>query len=151
MLDVNRVHNIDCIEGMKTLPDRSIDLVVADPPFFVVEHYQSWINWRKNYGDLSPLKVFWDVVVGQLARVLKKEGHLFVFCNGGSYPVFFEPTYNRFDKLKALVWDKTRIGMGRTFRNQHDLIIWARWQEAFLSKDKTVRADVLNVSPTLPT
>lgn len=31
----NQIYNMDCIEGMKDIPDNSIDLVVTDPPFAI--------------------------------------------------------------------------------------------------------------------
>ena len=30
---INRIYNQDCLEGMKSIPDNSIDLVVTDPPY----------------------------------------------------------------------------------------------------------------------
>ena len=32
---VNKIYNNDCIDGMKTIPDKTIDLVVTDPPFAI--------------------------------------------------------------------------------------------------------------------
>ncbi len=33
MLELNRIYNMDCLEGMKLLDDRSVDLVVTSPPY----------------------------------------------------------------------------------------------------------------------
>ena len=33
MLSLNKVYNMDCLEGMKQLPDKFVDLLVTDPPF----------------------------------------------------------------------------------------------------------------------
>ena len=33
MLELNKIYNMDCLEGMKLLPDKSIDLIVTDPPY----------------------------------------------------------------------------------------------------------------------
>ena len=33
MLEVNRIYNNDCLELMKQLPDKCIDLVLTDPPY----------------------------------------------------------------------------------------------------------------------
>ena len=33
----NEVHNIDCLEYMKTLPDKFFDLAIADPPYGIGE------------------------------------------------------------------------------------------------------------------
>ena len=33
MLELNRIYNEDCLEGMKRIPDKSVDLIVTDPPY----------------------------------------------------------------------------------------------------------------------
>ena len=33
MLELNRIYNMDCIEGMMMLDDESVDLVVTSPPY----------------------------------------------------------------------------------------------------------------------
>jgi len=33
VLELNKIYNMDCLEGMKLIPDNSIDLVVTDPPY----------------------------------------------------------------------------------------------------------------------
>ena len=33
MIEIDNIYNIDCLEGMKQMPDKSIDLVVTDPPY----------------------------------------------------------------------------------------------------------------------
>jgi len=32
---VNQIYNLDCIDGMKSIPDEKIDLVITDPPFAI--------------------------------------------------------------------------------------------------------------------
>ena len=32
-METNVIYNEDCIEGMKRLPDKSVDLIVTDPPY----------------------------------------------------------------------------------------------------------------------
>lgn len=33
-MKLNHIHNVDCLEGLKTLPDKSVDLVITDPPLW---------------------------------------------------------------------------------------------------------------------
>ena len=33
MLEINKIYNCDCIDGLKQLSDKSIDLVVTSPPY----------------------------------------------------------------------------------------------------------------------
>ena len=34
-MELNKIYNEDCLEGMKRIPDNSIDLIVTDPPYLV--------------------------------------------------------------------------------------------------------------------
>ncbi|QXV86330.1 cytosine specific DNA methyltransferase [Staphylococcus phage SAPYZU_15] len=43
-LELNKIYNEDCLEGMKKIPDNSIDLIVTDPPYLI--NYKT--NLRKN-------------------------------------------------------------------------------------------------------
>ena len=38
MLELDRIYNMDCIEGMKLLPDKCIDLVLCDLPFGITDN-----------------------------------------------------------------------------------------------------------------
>jgi len=33
MLELNHIYNMDCIEGIKQIPDKYIDLVLTNPPY----------------------------------------------------------------------------------------------------------------------
>ena len=33
MLELNQIYNKDCLVGMKEIPDKSIDLIITDPPY----------------------------------------------------------------------------------------------------------------------
>ena len=61
MIELNKIYNEDCLEGMKRIPDCSIDLTVTSPP----------------YDDLRKYNGFsWDFegVVHELFRVTKVGG-----------------------------------------------------------------------------
>lgn len=32
MIDIDTIYNQDCLEGLKQMPDKSIDLILTDPP-----------------------------------------------------------------------------------------------------------------------
>ena len=39
MLATNQIYDIDCFEGIKQLEDKSIDLLLTDPPYL---HVKRW-------------------------------------------------------------------------------------------------------------
>ncbi len=44
-LKLNEIHNLDCIEGMKQLPDNFVDLVVTSPPYDQVRDYKGNLSF----------------------------------------------------------------------------------------------------------
>lgn len=39
MIEKNIVYNMDCVEGLKTLPDNCIDCCVTSPPYYALRDY----------------------------------------------------------------------------------------------------------------
>jgi len=39
MLDVNRIYNINCLDGLKRLPDKFIDMTITSPPYWGLRDY----------------------------------------------------------------------------------------------------------------
>lgn len=81
MLEVNKIHNGDCLELMKEIPDDSIDLVLTDPPYNAsnskitcADRHYTTINevWDKNFNPVPYLK--------ECKRVLKDGGSMLFFC-----------------------------------------------------------------------
>jgi DNA modification methylase len=137
------IYHGDSREVLPELPANAADLVLTDPPFFMpATHYQSRREWQRAWSDTTVLATFWSVIVDACLGRLAPTGHMVAFCNGDSYPVFYPEMYRRFDYLKCLVWDKGHVGLGRVWRNQHELAIAARWNESQFKEDSKLRADV---------
>ena len=73
MLDINKIYNEDCLEGMKKLEDNSIDIVVTSPPYNVGGKYLDYKD-KAGYCDYY---IFIRNVLDELLRVTKK----YVFFN----------------------------------------------------------------------
>lgn len=140
----------DCLEILPTLEARSVDAVVTDPPFFApATHYQSRISWGRSWGDMSLLgQCFFDWAK-EWKRVIADDGHLFCFCNDESYPVFYPVVYGLWDFTAALIWDKTRVGLGKVFRHQFEMILWASNKGAYANGNGKLHSDILHYAPTL--
>lgn len=37
MLELNKIHQGDCLERLKEVEDNSVDLVIIDPPYFKIK------------------------------------------------------------------------------------------------------------------
>lgn len=76
LMKINDIHQSDCIQGMKNdIPDESVDLVVADPPYFKVIGKKWDYEWRteKDYVEWSSR---W---IAEAARTLRLGGSFYIF------------------------------------------------------------------------
>ena len=65
-MEKNIIYNGDCIEGMKILPDNSVDMVLTDPP------YGTTCN---KWDTVVDMDVFWK----EIKRVTKKNSAILIF------------------------------------------------------------------------
>lgn len=86
-----KLYNADCLEIMKSIPDKSIDLILCDLPYGVTQ----------NKNDIViPFQPLWK----QYERVIKDNGAILLFCQG----TFYIDLVNSNRKLFRydLIWDK---------------------------------------------
>ena len=114
MICVNNVYHRDCMEGMKEMPDKSVNLTLTDIPY---DFFQS-LHTTKNreYGSTAPLRIFnkgvADIVTFELKDFLQEliritKGSICVFCGFQQ----FSHIYSFFSDLKIgtvrpIVWHK---------------------------------------------
>lgn len=103
----------DCLEIMKQIPDGSIDLVLADPPYGM--DYQSArrsdkSQWKpKISNDKKPFVWF----IHEASKKLKEGGALVSFCRFDSWQSFSDSCNLAGLDVKAqIVWDKLNHGTG---------------------------------------
>ena len=138
-MDENRIIQGDCIKVLKTLPDESIDLVFADPPYNLQLKKElvrpdnskvSAVNddWDKfeSFGKYDEFTERW---LFQCKRVLKPNGSIWVI---GSYHNIFRLGKIIQDLgfwiLNDIIWRKTNPMpnfKGTRFTNAHETLIWA--------------------------
>jgi DNA modification methylase len=108
-VELNKIYNMDCIEGMKQIEDNSIDAIVTDPPYGLGFMGKEWDTYDKSQfgrkgeegeNDLKVKKNF-NVLPRYLAdnsfqeftyewskeayRILKPGGHLLSFGGSRTY------------------------------------------------------------------
>lgn len=76
MIELNRIYNMDCLEGMKLLDDNSIDNIVTDPPYELGFMGKKWDNTGIAYNI-----ELWK----ECLRILKPGGHLLAFGGTRTY------------------------------------------------------------------
>lgn len=77
-MELNKLYNMDCLEGMKQIPSGSVDLIICDPPYGMIKGIGAGTNRFKK--DTT-----WDVVIptdrlfAEYYRVLRNNGTLVLF------------------------------------------------------------------------
>jgi len=85
-LDINQVIYEDCIQEMNRLPEESIDLIIADPPFGINFDGKESIYNRNDeyvvpgYGEINDdYSKFTDAWIAELPRIMKDDASAYVF------------------------------------------------------------------------
>ena len=82
-MKTNIIYNSDCLEGLKILPDKSIDLVVTDPPYDIeISGAGIYKQKDKQYvRELNGIKDGFDPkILDELCRVMKKI-NIYLWCS----------------------------------------------------------------------
>jgi site-specific DNA-methyltransferase (adenine-specific) len=100
-LETNKVHNMDWVEGAYLLPAKSVNLIIADPPYFEVKGAFDFI-WD-SFDDYLKDAEKWAKACKHL---LADNGSLFVYGHAKKI-AYVQVIFDRLFNLENnLVWDK---------------------------------------------
>ena len=120
----------DCVEEMRKLEENSVDLIIADPPYFMpLKHYATRKYFNRNFADIGLIEYFFRDVFAEFKRVLKPTGRIYLFCDGQSYPLFWYHMFQFCKNARPLIWNKKTSINGYSWRHQHELILFAEMPE----------------------
>ena len=133
-MEIDKIFNQDCIDGMKIIPDESIDLIVTDPPYRLTARGNSgtmsgyWTNEITKKGKVfEENNVEIEDYLGEFYRILKDTSHCYIMCNNLNLPHFFEViSKSKFNFVKLLVWDKCTKICGKYYMGQVEHIFLLR-------------------------
>lgn len=144
MIQINKIYEMDCLEGLKMIESNSIDLIVTDPPYFIEnlkENLKSQslrkslknnifhAEWDSSFQDLDTFKIFIKNILDEFYRVLKPKAQVYMFMS--YHHIHWIRTMieeMNFKFYKYLIWYKPDT-MG-VFPNQYgcnyEMILWFR-------------------------
>lgn len=85
------LYQIDVLEGLKNIPDKSQDLIIVDPPYYKAINEKWDKQWKTEQDYLDWCKLWFDECV----RVLKDTGSFYCYGN-----------FDILSKQKVLIFDK---------------------------------------------
>ena len=123
-MELNKIYNEDCIEGMKKLEDNSVDLIVTSPPYFNARDYSKWGSLGLYLKDMKNM-------LKECKRVLKNYNMIVlnvgdIICSpdgrnstkrkyplGAYFTMIFEELGMTF--IDDIIWDKGEVQSKRNF------------------------------------
>ena len=105
------IKNVAWEDGIKLVADKSIDLVVTDPPYGM--EFQSNFRKEKHKSIQNDDNLLWlGGWVKELKRVVKDEAHIYIFCSWHKVDEFKKQVEKEFNVKNILIWEKNNTGMG---------------------------------------
>lgn len=90
---MNKIFNEDCLDGMKRIPDKSIDMILCDLPYGVT---------KNKWDSIIPLNLLWE----QYERVIKDKGAI-VLTSQDKFTSMLVVSNVNIHKYN-LIWEKSR-------------------------------------------
>ena len=117
---LNKVIRGDCLEVMKKLPDKCVDLVLTDPPYYKIMEKDckwekiAWDNWRDTIQDW----VIWlEQIVVEIKRILKTNWSFFIFWDDKNTAYMQVMIDKYFNIENNIVWYKPNNMTARWWKN----------------------------------
>lgn len=135
-MELDIIYNQDCMEGMKSIPDESVDLIVTDPPYKLVQGgcTNNAVTLRgSNNENLKKGTVFnknmvsFSEWVPEIYRVLKNNTHCYIMCNDRNLKELLTVCEkSNFKLLNILVWGKSKHSPNRYYLKNCEFIVMLR-------------------------
>lgn len=114
-MELNKIYNEDCLEGMKNMESGSVDLVVTDPPYLV--NYKTGRRKDKTHrfnkvilnDDNEQLIIDY---INECYRVLKNNSAMYMFCSSDKVDFFKQQLEKKFKIKNMIIWVKNNHTAG---------------------------------------
>lgn len=112
---LNKIIKSDCMEFLRQLPDNSIDMTFADPPFNLKKKYNGYKDNKQIESYLEWCKLW----ISEMVRITKPTGAIFVH-NIPKWLTFYAGYLNEISHFKHwITWDAPSAPMGKTLQPSH--------------------------------
>ena len=114
-MELNKIYNEDCIEGMKKIPSGSVDLIVTDPPYLV--KYKT--GRRKDKSHKFTKEILNDDneqllkdYIKECHRIMKNDTAMYMFCSSNKVDFFKQELEKYFTIKNMIIWVKNNHTAG---------------------------------------
>jgi len=98
-MEIDKIYNLDCLEGMREIPSGSVDMIITDLPYGVLHKDNPHAQWDR----IIPFEPLWQ----QYERVIKDNGAILLFAQGMFTARLMMSNVGLW--RYNLIWDKCRV------------------------------------------
>jgi len=128
---INTLINWDCILELKNIPDKSIDLVLTDPPYWMLFVSSFRSEWSKHKAIENDDSLEWiDDFLKEIKRVSKDNAHQYIFCSMHHIDTFVSKIKQYLNYKNILVWEKNNTWMWDLewdYAPKYEFCIFCNW------------------------
>lgn len=138
-MELNKIHNMDCLEGIKDIPFP--DLIIADPPYefenkgqglYSLERFRKQM---KKIQDIGTNSFNFDKYIPQILDIQKDKVNAYFFCNKKLLPLYLNIAKERGLNFDVLIFRK--LNPVPAFNNSHmnelEYIVFMRSPKVYFS------------------
>lgn len=144
-MTVDTLIHADCLDVLRSLPDKSVDLIATDPPYGLnynngdlAQARETAFYGAQTSGEARPIlgdgeeeaMTLFAAMLHEAKRVLKDGACCCCCCCGGGPKPLFARWTLLMDEIigfkQAVVWDKGGLGMGIHYRRSYELVLIAQ-------------------------
>lgn len=125
-MELNKIYNEDCLVGMKKIPDASVDCIICDLPYGVLNKQSEGGGWD----SIIPLEPLWK----EYLRITKPNAAIILFCQGmfTAQLMMSQPKLWKYN----LIWSKQRVtgflnANKMPLRSHEDIAVFYRKQPIY--------------------
>lgn len=117
---INKVIQGDCLEVMQNIPDNTVDITFADPPFNLKKKYNGYRDNKEFNAYLDWCKQW----IYEMVRITKPSGSIFVH-NIPKWLTYYAGFLNEIADFKHwIAWDAPTAPMGKSLQPSHYGILY---------------------------
>ena len=111
-IELNKIHQGDCLEVIKDIPDKSIDLIVTDPPYAITLNGGCSIKKKIDYRRGSLISIgsnpnFTIIPFLEVVRPKLKKFHAYIWMSKDTLPETLNWILKNKFMWNILIWSKT--------------------------------------------
>src|SRR3990167_10745010 len=121
------IYHADCRDILPLIPDKSIDLVLTDPPYFLpnTQFRPEMRMASRMWSNFTFAETAFEQYLELFLSKAKDDFEFYLFTDEVSYAVVYPILYSHFYQSKLLIWNKQSIGLGGKWRRQFELLIYS--------------------------